>query len=281
MAAGLGFKTFSTGDVLTAGDVNGYLMQGVLVFADATARDAAITSPEEGQVVYLKSTDEVLVYSGSAYVSVGGASPLTTKGDLYTYSTVDARLAVGANGTVLTADSAEATGLKWVTPAASSPYDLLSTTALTGVASVTISAINQTYTELIVLIDGITASTFQSDMNLRMNGVTTGQSLTSWATGSNTSNGSRGSATPNMGNNVNRLSGATSNIWIVRIPFYASTSLRKLGSWNAYWTSASGELVAAAGTITPNTTSAITSFEVRMDGTATFLSGNVFTYGVK
>ncbi len=35
MAAGLGFKTFNTGDVLSAADTNGYLMQGVLVFADA------------------------------------------------------------------------------------------------------------------------------------------------------------------------------------------------------------------------------------------------------
>ena len=44
-------------------------------------------------------------------------TPLTTKGDVFTFSTVDARLGVGANGTVLTADSAEATGLKWATPA--------------------------------------------------------------------------------------------------------------------------------------------------------------------
>jgi hypothetical protein len=29
MAAGQGFKTFTTGEVLTAGDVNGYLMQGI------------------------------------------------------------------------------------------------------------------------------------------------------------------------------------------------------------------------------------------------------------
>ena len=40
MAAGLGFKTFTTGEVLTAADVNGYLMQGVLVFASTAARDA-------------------------------------------------------------------------------------------------------------------------------------------------------------------------------------------------------------------------------------------------
>lgn len=45
----------------------------------------------------------------------GGSSPLTTKGDVYTYSTVDARLPVGTNGQVLTSDSAEVTGLKWTT----------------------------------------------------------------------------------------------------------------------------------------------------------------------
>lgn len=48
----------------------------------------------------------------------GGASPLTTKGDVYTYDTADARLAVGTNDFVLTADSAEATGLKWAAASA-------------------------------------------------------------------------------------------------------------------------------------------------------------------
>jgi hypothetical protein len=73
MAAGQGFKTFTTGDVLTAADTNGYLMQGVWVFADAAARDAAVTSPEEGNMCYLKSTDATQFYSGSAWTAVGGS----------------------------------------------------------------------------------------------------------------------------------------------------------------------------------------------------------------
>lgn len=53
--------------------------------------------------------------TGNYSVPAGGGSPLTTKGDLYTYDTDDQRLAVGTNGQVLTADSAEATGMKWAT----------------------------------------------------------------------------------------------------------------------------------------------------------------------
>lgn len=72
MAAGLGYKDFVTGDVLTAGDVNGYLMQGILVFANATARSAAITSPQEGQFSFLKDTNSTEYYTGSAWVASGG-----------------------------------------------------------------------------------------------------------------------------------------------------------------------------------------------------------------
>lgn len=48
----------------------------------------------------------------------GTTSPLTTKGDIYGYSTTNARLPVGANGTVITADSGEALGVKWGTAGA-------------------------------------------------------------------------------------------------------------------------------------------------------------------
>lgn len=46
------------------------------------------------------------------------STPLTTKGDIFVHSTVDARLPVGTNGQVLTADSTAATGLRWVTNSA-------------------------------------------------------------------------------------------------------------------------------------------------------------------
>jgi hypothetical protein len=123
MAAGLGFKTFTTGEVLTADNVNGYLMQGVLVFASATARDAAITSPQEGQCCYLKDTDAVQTYSGSAWVGFDDSNAIQNsivdaKGDIVAASGNDtpARLAVGNNGETLVADSSTSTGLRYQVP---------------------------------------------------------------------------------------------------------------------------------------------------------------------
>jgi hypothetical protein len=123
MAAGEGFKEWQTGDVLTANDVNGYLNQGIWVFDDAADRTAQVTSPEEGNFAYLRDDNKLYYYTGSAWAEAdtSGIQPseFAAKGDLLagTGSATFDNLAVGANGTVLTADSAETTGLKWVAPA--------------------------------------------------------------------------------------------------------------------------------------------------------------------
>ena len=79
----------------------------------ATAGSLILPQNDAG-ILYFTATGAAIFYD---YIQVGAVSPLTTKGDLYTFSTSDARLGVGANGTTLVADSAEATGLKWATPA--------------------------------------------------------------------------------------------------------------------------------------------------------------------
>jgi hypothetical protein len=121
MAAGLGFKDFTTGEVLTAADVDGYLMQGVWVFASAAARDAAVTSPQEGNFAYLKDTNVTTYYTGSAWANLdttGMTNPMTTTGDtIYSSSgSTPARLGIGTAGQVLTVNSG-ATAPEWAAPA--------------------------------------------------------------------------------------------------------------------------------------------------------------------
>jgi len=55
------------------------------------------------------------LYFNGAPIGGASASPLTTKGDIYTFSTANTRLGVGLNGQVLQADSSDPTGLNWAT----------------------------------------------------------------------------------------------------------------------------------------------------------------------
>ena len=69
--------------------------------------------------------EEITVGTGlslsAGTLTASGASPLTTKGDLYTYDTTNARLPVGLDTQILLADSSTTTGLKWGTNTAATP----------------------------------------------------------------------------------------------------------------------------------------------------------------
>ena len=69
-------KTFNAGDVLTASDVNTFLMnQAVMTFADSAARSSAIGTAVEGMLTYLEDTNAYESWDGAAWVGLGGASP--------------------------------------------------------------------------------------------------------------------------------------------------------------------------------------------------------------
>lgn len=149
--AGAGFKTFVDGDILTAAEVNTYLMeQSVMVFADAAARTSGIAAPSEGMITYLVDTNAVEKYTGASWVNVNDNTDailktiVDAKGDLIAGTAADtvSRLAVGTNGYVLTADSAEATGLKWAAlPGASGALTKIATASPSAVSSVTFDSV--------------------------------------------------------------------------------------------------------------------------------------------
>jgi hypothetical protein len=278
MAAGLGFKEFTTGDVLTAADANGYLAsQVVMVFADAAARTAAITSPQEGMISYLKDTDATQSYSGSAWVTIGASgSPLTTKGDLYTYSTTDARLGVGANDTVLTADSSTATGLKWAAPASGGGMTLISTTTLTG-TTVTLNSFSG-YTDLQLVIIGAYGNN-QIAFRGRFNG----------DSGSNYYNGGTFGGTAVLQDRVllgDGLSSSSTNVnlrnfTVLDIQRYAATHGKtyRVQSGYIFWNNTATNYAVSEYGIYSSAT-AITSIDLQLTS-GNFSGGTAYLYGVK
>jgi hypothetical protein len=79
------------------------------------------STPNVNTRLPLGTANQVLrVNSGATapeWATTADQTPLTTKGDLFGFDTADARIPIGTNGHVLTADSAQSLGLKWAAPA--------------------------------------------------------------------------------------------------------------------------------------------------------------------
>jgi hypothetical protein len=212
---------------------------------------------------------------------IGSASAINptvvdAKGDLIAATAADtvARLAVGANGTVLTAASGEATGLSWATPS-SGGMTLLSTTSLTG-ATTTISSISQAYNELYVLVYGITNATANGEVWCNINSVTSGVYYT---TIRNSVVGQGTSTRISLGGGLDYLRTDANNVAFFTIQNYTSTANYKSFQGSAVF-NANGTVLATiwGGGIATN--SAITSLQFDAQG-GDFTAGTVQIYGVK
>jgi hypothetical protein len=200
------------------------------------------------------------------------------KGDLIgaTANDTPARLAVGTNGQILTADSTAATGLKWAT-ATSGGMTLLSTTTLSG-ATTTISSIDQTYINLFLEIQNVNPSV-DNMMEIKPN---------------NTANLCYGVGLYNFGGTIGTESAGTNgnipvayydasntnNQYSMYINNYTSTTSYKSIEWYGSYMHGAGTQVGdiQAGGLLTN--SAITSLVFITTG-GTFNGGTIKLYGVK
>ena len=288
-ATGLEWVTPNPGDI-TAVNVTSPITGGGTSGDVTIAIQDALTT-QKGAVQLSDSTSttsSVLAATStavkSAYDLANAATTkatLTTKGDIYaaTAASTPARLGVGTNAQVLTADSTAATGMKWATPASGGGMTLLSTTTLSG-TSTTISSIDQTYVNLFILFERVTQNTTGGYLRMGCNSATTGQ-YNGVKDGNATAfvNSGSGYITPLGTNTPNSGYETFGQITIFNYTTTTTNNGKSIFSTGATYAGAAGPGL-VINTSYYDTATAISSLKLEYSNGGT-ISGTVKIYGVK
>lgn len=98
--------------IAPAGTLSGATLNATVTSSSLTSVGTITSGTWTGTTIAIANGGTGQVTAGAAF---GALSPLTTKGDIIGFSTVNARIPVGTDGQVLTADSTQSLGLKWAT----------------------------------------------------------------------------------------------------------------------------------------------------------------------
>jgi hypothetical protein len=250
--------------------------------ANAGTALGAVTATELGYVDGVTSAIQTQMDAKLATATASSTyvpnSIVTTKGDILaaTGSGTIVRQGIGTNGQVLTADSAEADGLKWATPSSGS-RTLLSTTTLSG-ASTTVSISDTSYISLFIVISGLTNATTTGRWRIAPNGSTTITSSMNIADASTTWDSRNGDYLFLCIQDSLNTGGI--NTYTLTIDNYASTSLLKPHQIYGVYKDSNSTISKFASFGGINTASAISSLVFTAAG-GNWNGGTVQVYGVK
>ena len=235
----------------------------------AAAASLALAQWQGGYLYFISASSAVF------FADAGFTPPLTTKGDLFTWDTGNARLPVGTNGQVLTAQSGQATGLQWATLSAGSET-LISTTSLSGLTT-SITGFGSSYTHLRLKLININISSTQY-VNLGFNSSTSAIYASAAAGGVSTVEGTTSANQIRLNTGVSYLfNGDTRNTLTTDIYFYNDSIVSTRTSAFIYNNSMLFSANTSAGGA--NIGSAITSIQVI--GGNSLNGGTAVLYGVR
>ena len=261
-------------------------------FAQGThaARPAASAS-NNGFYYYETDTTNLFQSTGSAWQQIassggGTSSPLTTKGDVWGYSTTNARIPVGTDGQVLTADSAQTLGVKWAA-AGGGLTQIYSNTLSVSAASFDITPISGSYSalRLIALLRTDAADVFGGSSLVRFNNDSAANYLYQYVqgAGSGTAAGSNNAATAGFGP-LEVDNNATANYFGMGemiVPFYANTTTFKPAYISGGLSDPSDTNIVRPTAFTWKSTAAITRITVLPSAGSNFVAGSaVVLYGM-
>lgn len=240
-----------------------------------TPDDTALVKDGAAAIRSLGTAIDTTVFNNAS--AAIGKTIVDAKGDIIAATAADtvARLAVGSNDQVLTADSSTATGLKWATPA-SGGMTLISTTTLSG-SSVSLTSIPQTYNNLYLVLKDYIPATNAITVYLRING----------DSGTNYVNSTAAGINPNFtyilcAYDVLNTS-ASKNLTVVDIFDYTNSTTFKMvhKTFINAASAGAGKLFAENPQIGGyNQTAAITSLDI-LPSSGNWTSGTALLYGVK
>lgn len=255
------------------------------------ARDIASASPAPStvsatEIGYLDGvTSAIQTQIDSKIGSASAISPtlIDAKGDLIVGSAADtaARLAVGTNNYVLTADSAATNGVKWAAAAAGG-MTLLSTTSMSGSSSITLSNISQDYIDLYILIQQFQTSIGTGgQLRIATNGTTniaSGMQMSAADYGTPSLSGYAGDYIKT--GTINPADDGKTGVLLQFFNYCGSWQGRRFYQLYAN----NGDTTNGDGLFTTGivrTNAAITSLVISQSNGGTFNNGTIYLYGVK